>query len=419
MKVVHLGPPAAALGGPAGYLLQLRAAFERTGTGAHDVRLPAPAAARQSAPTSTAIAHGFRALAGRVRRAVLGPPSFYRPSPAALHERCGLVDRIVRTALDDMRTAAEASFAATADADVLFAHDFATADRALNQRRPGQQVWLLVHSPMPLALYLAWNWGVPEWSWERVAALPDVVSWNLREAELYASVDRLIVPCREAADELVRADAVFTTAGARATWLMTGGSAGAPGRATGSVAVRRARWRLPVDQPVGAFVGNRQPYRGLDTLLAGLERLDDADAVPGCIAVAGPAAEQVPASRRVRPLGPVQDVAGLLQVVDFVVNVNRFSLFDLSTIEALEAGRPLLLHAIGGNRTFAALGAGCVPITSLSPENVAEGVSAMFMMSAAERERLSTRSRDAYARDLTLEHFARRHLALYSEAAHA
>ncbi len=189
-----------------------------------------------------------------------------------------------------------------------------------------------------------------------------------------------------------------------------------PGPAV-SVAARRARFGLPVDQPVGAFVGNRQPYRGLDALLAGLERLDDADAIPGCIAVAGPPVEQVPASRRVRPLGPVHDVAGLLQAVDFVVNVNRFSLFDLSTIEALEAGRPLLLHAVGGNRTFASLGAGCVMISSLAPEEVAGGVSAIFTMLPRDREALAARSYATYARELTLEHLARRHLALYSGAA--
>src|SRR5260370_3439269 len=49
-----------------------------------------------------------------------------------------------------------------------------------------------------------------------------------------------------------------------------------------------------------------------------------------------------------------------LASVDFLINVNRFTLFDLSTIEAAQAARPLLLHAVGGNRTFERLGAGCI-----------------------------------------------------------
>ena len=75
------------------------------------------------------------------------------------------------------------------------------------------------------------------------------------------------------------------------------------------------------------------------------------------------ASRGTPASHpRLHQLGVVRDVTDLLDAIDVVVNVNRFSLFDLSTIEAAAAGLPMLLHATGGNLAFKRLGAGAVMI---------------------------------------------------------
>ena len=131
------------------------------------------------------------------------------------------------------------------------------------------------------------------------------------------------------------------------------------------------------------------------------------------IAVAGPAPESLPRHPRLRALGRVADVASLLRAVDFVVNVNRFSLFDLSTIEAVEAGRPLLLHATGGNRTFRDLGAGCVMIPDLAPETVARGLTEMLSLPPERRDELGRASRACYEEHLTPAHLWTRHLDLY------
>jgi len=165
------------------------------------------------------------------------------------------------------------------------------------------------------------------------------------------------------------------------------------------------------------FLGSLQPYRGFDALVAGLDRLADATALPGTIAVAGPPPDSVPVHDRLRALGPVDDVSSLLAAVDFVVSVNRFSLFDLSLIEALEAGRMLLLHDTGGNRAFRALGAGCVSIPNLTPASVAAGLEQCFSMRQSEIDQLGRLSRACYEAHLTPAHFARHHLALYDRAA--
>jgi hypothetical protein len=135
------------------------------------------------------------------------------------------------------------------------------------------------------------------------------------------------------------------------------------------------------------------------------------------IAVAGCPAEQIPFHPRLRALGTVTDVADLLAAVDFVINVNRFSLFDLSTIEAVEAGRPLLLSPVGGNLTFRDLGAGCVMIESLEPSAIAAGVRTAFAMPASVRAELGARSRACYDAHLTPRHLRQRHVDLYDAAA--
>lgn len=410
MIVAHIGPPLARTGGPAGYLWQLRDALAGVRTGA-TITFPDVATASAPPPRASLLDR----LRRRVTRAITGTPRFYRPPLAELQRRGGEIDRMVRDAIEEMTRAAGPSLArALSDrADVLFAHDLGSAAAALRTRVRGQRVWLMLHSPMSTALYLAWNWGVPEQEWRTVLTYPDVRFWTGHEVDVCTQVDRLVLPCREAAGDLVRCDERFAPLLARAEILPTGGSRGAPN--PGTRAALRAGFGLPVDQRVGLFLGSLQSYRGFDALIAGLNRLDPA-VVPGTIAVAGPDRPAVPAHERVRPLGRVEDVASLLRAVDFVINVNRFSLFDLSLIEALEASRPLLLHDSGGNRAFRALGAGCVPLHDLQPATVAAGLEALFTMSAAEREKLGRQSRRCYERHLTPAQFAARHVALYSRA---
>jgi glycosyltransferase involved in cell wall biosynthesis len=212
----------------------------------------------------------------------------------------------------------------------------------------------------------------------------------------------------------VRCDARFELLRGRASYVMTGA------RRSQSVAPigrrqARARFALPLDQPLGLFIGNQEPYRGLDRLVAGLATLD-ARAIPGTIAIAGPDPRTAPSGPRIRALGRVNDVAGLFQAVDFVVNVNRFSLFDLSVIEALEAGKPLLMHATGGNLAFERLGAGCEMLADLETRTIADGLVRMFTATPDASSALGARSTACYHAHLTLDAFGRAHKHLYAGA---
>ena len=329
--------------------------------------------------------------------------------------RGGLVARLVddarRAAVEETAPSLDAAIAASAD--VWFCHDSATA-AALLERRDRRPIWLFQHAPFSLAFYQAWCWAVPEWDWRDVNELPDVRELTSWETDVWSRVDRFLLPCEDALDEVARLDPHCAALKPSVEYILTGARAREAASHAGDRGAQRARWGFGAE-PVGLFIGNNQPYRGLDALLAGLNQLSPSDA-PGVVALAGPDPHMLPPHPRLRALGRVSDVAALLDAVDFVINVNRFSLFDLSTIEAVEAGRPLLLHDTGGNRTFRALGAGCVMIADLDPATVGDGLRGMFGLSAEERQALGDQSRRCYDHHLTLEHFWRRHAALYAHA---
>jgi len=410
--VAHIGPPIGARGGPAGYLKQLAAALDGH-PAASNVLLPAPLAVppAEHARTVSPVAVAAR----RIRRALFGPPRYYRPDMADVRRRGGALETLFTNALLAMRTENEASLthALARRADVLFAHDLAAAEAALAARGT-EQVWLMMHAPIPLGLYMAWSWGVPEIDWREILTFPDVRALIDRELDVCSQVDRIVIPCPEAIDELVRCDARFDLLRGRASYVMTGARRS---QSTTPIGGRqaRARFALPLDHPVGLFIGNQEPYRGLDRLVAGLATLD-ARAIPGTIAIAGPDPRTAPCGSRIRALGRVNDVAALFQAVDFVVNVNRFSLFDLSMIETLEAAKPLLMHATGGNRAFERLGAGCDMLADLETRTIADGLERMFTAPPAALTALGARSRACYDAHLTLDAFGRAHERLYATA---
>ena len=171
--VAHLGPPVASSGGPAGYLKQLTRAFEDHGAGSAVIFPPVvPPGVRK--PLATRVSH-FGIALHRVRRAILGAPKFYRPEMDSVRRRGGALQTLFDNALAETaaENAASLSSALQHRADVLFAHNLTAAEAALGARGT-QQVWMMLHTPMAIGLYLAWSWGVPELDWRELMALPDV-----------------------------------------------------------------------------------------------------------------------------------------------------------------------------------------------------------------------------------------------------
>jgi glycosyltransferase involved in cell wall biosynthesis len=314
---------------------------------------------------------------------------------------------MLRTTGADIKDEAHASLAAALEhGDVIFTHEPFSADAALSQRRSGQQVWMMCHGVTPMALYSVWSWGVPEADWRSLVDYPDVRTWTDWELDTWTRVDRLVLPCPEAGESFRTIDARFTAVIDRASFVLSGASAPAPGNGPSPLGNSSG-------ERVGLYLGSGEPYRGFDVLAKAVELVPSS--LKLAIAVAGPPAGKVPAHPCFRALGRVEDVASLLQSVDFLINVNRFTLFDLSTIEATQAGKPLLLHAVGGNRAFERLGAGCIMLPDLEPPTVAGGLTAMATLNSASLAALAERSQSCWQQHLTPRHMWERHLALYDE----
>ena len=182
----------------------------------------------------------------------------------------GAIDALVAAVDADRSSSKDAERLADAvasGADVLFAHEPAVAERLLEVRRPGQQVWLMMHAPMPIGLDMAWSWGLPEWDWQVLATLPDTRRWIEWELDVCAGVDRLITPCPEAVGELARVDARFARPAVRlrADRRRRAARRHSPARPARSL---RRRWRLPARR-AGRLVPRAAalPYRGLDRLM--------------------------------------------------------------------------------------------------------------------------------------------------------
>jgi glycosyltransferase involved in cell wall biosynthesis len=402
MIVAHTGPPTGRTGGPAGYLHQLKHAAEADPHPRHDVRFPGTAT--RHGPTPAQRPAGLSLLT-RIRRKVFGP-KFYRPSIDDVSRPGGVVDRLTRETAVDIREDTRPSLAAAlAEADIIFTHEPFTAEDALARRRSGQQVWMMCHGITPVALYAAWSWALPEAAWQELAHYPDVRTWIDWELGVWSRVDRLIVPCEEAGDSFRTIDPRYVPVLQRAHHVLSGAS---------TPPMQCASERIDGQRRVGLYLGSPEPYRGFDALLSAVETVPrDARLV---IAVAGPHPSKVPPRPMLKALGRVEDIAGLLASVDFLINVNRFTLFDLSTIEATEAGKPLLLHAVGGNRAFERLGAGCVMLADLQPPTIADGLMRMASLDDGTLRALGGRSRACWEAQLTPQAMWQRHLALYDTA---
>jgi glycosyltransferase involved in cell wall biosynthesis len=411
MIVAHVGPPPRRIGGPAGYLHQLQSGASSHPQPRHVVTFPnasTPVPKRPSPPPLS--------LLTRLRRKVIGP-RFYRPSVKELSLPGGLVDRMLRDMATDTRAESQASLASSSDAHVIFTHDPFSAEAALRDRAGHQQVWMMCHGVTPIALYAVWSWGTPEADWRSLLDYPDVHTWINWELDVWSRADRLIFPCAEATDSFGTIDARFHPLVDRAHFVLSGAAAPSQGPAANSVVASSGEDRSgprAAEKRVGLYLGSAEPYRGFDAMLAAVEMLSTN--VDLAIAVAGPPRSKVPDHPLMKALGRVDDIAALFASVDFLINVNRFSLFDLSTIEAAEAGKPLLLHAVGGNRAFERLGAGCVMLRDLEPATIAAGLTHMASLEGSMLRTLGRQSRHCWERQLTPRHMWERHLELYDTA---
>src|SRR5262249_48939955 len=120
--------------------------------------------------------------------------------------------------------------------------------------------------------------------------------------------------------------------------------------------------------------------------------------MPGHAWDAGPKAralvEHQGLSASVRFLGPTNDVAGLLQAADILVQPSHFEALGLSAVEALAAGVPVVASAVGGLRDFVIDGVNGRLTPPQDPDALASALAALIA-NPAERARLGQAARDS------------------------
>lgn len=180
----------------------------------------------------------------------------------------------------------------------------------------------------------------------------------------------------------------------------------------------RARYQLPLDEPILLYVGGFYPNKRVD-------RLVHAAAASGALLVvvgkdADPARGRAycealaqSTGARVRFLGPIPraDILSAYRESTLFVLASDFEGFGLALLEAMAAGLPFVSTPAGVAPDLASHGAGRVA----PPERLAEEVRAL-LADPAERAAMGARGRAAVSR-YAWDEVARKYEALFEEAA--
>jgi len=200
------------------------------------------------------------------------------------------------------------------------------------------------------------------------------------------------------------------------------------GRYTRNEAARaawRRRWGLNDGDVAAVFVGRLDGQKGIDVLLAGFEpAAGEIDGLHLVLAGDGPQRRAVERWRtasgvggRVRVLGHVDDVPGVLAGGDLLVQPSLWEGFCLAVAEAMAAGLPVVATNIPGlNEVATSETALLIPPGRVGP--FTEALAALAA-SAALRRRLGAAGRARVERRFTLDRFVAAHAALYEQVAGA
>ncbi len=118
----------------------------------------------------------------------------------------------------------------------------------------------------------------------------------------------------------------------------------------------RGQWGIAPREILLAFVGRLGREKGLETLLAAMQLLAGRDAAAKLIVAGdGPRRKMLqqfmasdPFGERIRWLGFVTDVRGVLSAADIFVMPSRWEGFGLAAAEAMAAGLPVVATSVPG-----------------------------------------------------------------------
>ena len=129
---------------------------------------------------------------------------------------------------------------------------------------------------------------------------------------------------------------------------------------------RHAALSLDPSQVYYLYLGRRAPIKGFDVVLESFQNAYRTDPSLRLLLVGRGEPVQSPG---VVDIGYSEDPASWLAACDYLVSANRQSYFDLSVMEALSLGTPMIIACTGGHRYFAdAHSPGIVPLHAVEGE---------------------------------------------------
>lgn len=185
---------------------------------------------------------------------------------------------------------------------------------------------------------------------------------------------------------------------------------------------RRASWQLPEGALVGAVVGLLNRAKGQDLALRALAH-EGAEEVALVFAGEGDdlpllesLVEEIGLEDRVRLLGWVDDVPGLLLACDFCLIPSRWEGLPYIALEAAAAGLPLVGAPVDGVRdVLAGEPRAGVLAASSQPAELARAMGELFRRSPLERADLGASALERVRGEFTVERMVERLTAVYEE----
>lgn len=210
------------------------------------------------------------------------------------------------------------------------------------------KVILTTHSPLP--------WHVEYLDSLSGKGRNDVISLRLEhllediDREAFERADCIISPCRNSMDGYRRHWKIFDEllAGKQQIFLPT---AILPEQ-NHPIAHLRKNLGLEEDSLLFLFVGRHNEAKGYDLLVKAAEALFAASSRAYVVVAGKEAPLHGPGHPRWIELGWRGDIAALMASCDWLVLPNRDTYFDLVLLEAMAAGLPAVVSAVGGNLYF-------------------------------------------------------------------
>ena len=295
------------------------------------------------------------------------------------------------------------------DSDLVILHNPILAENILRHRRPGPIVAMISHSPTPMFAELGGDEN-PQYLLDDCLRHRYLASLASRELRSYQSFDFILAPCREAHEAYFACgpDWVKAFGEDKLRYCLTGTQ---PPEVIQSADSWRKSLGVSADQLLAVYVGRNHPHKGTDLLFEALHRLDPETRKRVVVAFAG-FKEQGPELPNARYIGYTNDVGGLVSASDFVINANRYTYFDLLTLEVLSLSKPLLATQTGGNVVLAQLAPG-VKLVLPTTEDLVKGIQFFAQLNSAGRKEMGEANYSAWQKHFSPAVFAKQHLSVY------